>query len=161
MAKVSDDTVNVETVEEAAAEIVRSSATDVVGAIQGLNNPESAFYSSIKGTDFNARKAVAAALTSSTPIDESMGQTIQLVNFIVQPVDLVDDDSGEVTTAPRVILIDDEGKAYHATSVGLLSSVRNIVSVLGEPSDWPEPVAVRVEQQKGRNGFKFFTIKFV
>lgn len=135
-------------------------ATDVTSAIAGLNNPDSSFYSSIKGGDFAARKKVAAALTSSSPIDEHLGETLDVVNVIVMPVELANA-QGEVNTAPRVILIDANGTAYHATSVGLLSAVRNLFATLGEPAEWPEAVQVKVVQQKGRNGFKFFTINLV
>lgn len=157
-APVDDTTADVsEVVEEA---VIVSGATDVVAAIQGLNNPDSAFYSSVKGTDFAARKQVASALTSSEPIDEHLGETIAIVNVIVMPVDLANE-AGEVNTAPRVILIASDGKAYHATSVGLLSAVRNLFATLGEPEGWPEPVEVKVVQAKGRNGYKYFTINMV
>lgn len=155
-AVVTEVTEDVDAIEEG----IVVSATDVTAAIAGLNTPNSSFYSSIKGGDFAAKKKVAAALTSSAPIDEHLGDVIQLVNVIVMPVDLAND-KGEVNTAPRVILIDADGNAYHATSVGLLSAIRNLLGTLGEPEEWPEPVAVKVVQQKGRNGFKFFTINLV
>ena len=135
-------------------------ATDVVAVIQGLNTPGAAFYSSIKSDSFANKKALAKALTASTPVDESMGEIIKLTNFVVLPVDLAND-SGEVTTAPRVILIDADNKAYHGTSVGLLSAIRNLIATLGEPETWEEPVEIKVVQQKGRNGFKFFTINLI
>jgi hypothetical protein len=134
-----------------------SGSTDVVSAIKGLNNPDSAFYTSIKGGSFADRKAIAAAVTSSQPIDEHLGETLSIINVIVLPVDLADA-QGEVNTQPRVILIDSSGVAYHATSVGLLSAIRNIFATLGEPDEWPEPLDLKVVQQKGNRGFKFFTI---
>lgn len=139
---------------------ISSGATDVVAAIQSLNTPGAAFYSSIKGADFAARRKVASALTSSKPVDEYLGATLDLVNIIVMPVDLANA-QGEINTAPRVILITADGTAYHATSVGLLSAVRNLFATLGEPDEWPEAVQVKVVEQKGRNGFKFFTINLV
>lgn len=145
-----------EVVEEAASK----GTTDVVKAIQGLNNPDSAFYSSLKGADFASKKIIAAALTSSTPVDDMLGQVIQLANYVVAPVELTNAETGEVNTAPRVILIDADNKAYHATSVGLLTFLRNLNSVLGEPDAWDEPIAVKIVEQKGNNGFKFFTGQF-
>lgn len=135
-------------------------ATDVVAAIAGLNTPGSAYYTSIKGGDFATRKRLAKALTSSSPIDEHLGETLDLVNIIVMPVDLANE-AGEVNTAPRVILITADGTAYHATSVGLLSAIRNLFATLGEPDAWDEAVQVKIVQQKGRNGFKFFTINLL
>ena len=152
-----EDTTADDVIEEA---VMVSGATDVVAAIQGLNNPDSAFYTSVKGTDFAAKKAVASALTSSEPIDEHLGETIAMRNVIVMPVDLANA-QGEVNTAPRVIVIAEDGKAYHATSVGMLSAIRNLFATLGEPDSWPEAVPIKVVQQKGNNGYKYFTINLV
>lgn len=146
------------------AELEESTArgvTDVDKAIRNLNDPESGYYSSIKNESFADGLKVASALTSSKPLDEHLGETINLRNFIVMPVDLADEKSGEITTQPRVIIIDDAGESYHATSVGLLSALNNIVAGLNrQPADWPEAIPVKVVRQKGRNGYSFFTLKF-
>lgn len=158
MAEAKDVAVIDDSVEEA---VTASGSTDVVAIIQGMNNPAAGFYSSIKSDDFASRMNVARALTTSEPLDENLGKTINLVDFIIQPVDLANQQTGEVQTAPRVVLIGDDGQAYHATSIGLLSSLRNIVTALGEPSTWPQPVGISVVKQKGNNGYSFFTVKFV
>jgi len=155
---IIDDTVDA--VVEEATEVGATNATDVVAAIRSLNEPGAAFYSSITGTDFAARKKVAAALTTSVPLDENLGREIALRDFVVLPVDLAND-QGEVNTAPRVILISEDGTAYHATSTGLLSAIRNLIATLGEPATWPEAVPIKVVQQKGSNGYRFFTINLV
>ena len=138
---------------------VSAGVTDVAEVIRGLNDPSAALYSSIKSESFDDRKKIAAALTTSTPVDENLNAVIQLKDFIIQPVDLADA-QGNVNTAPRIVLIDVDGKAFHATSVGLLSALKNIVAVVGEPSTWEAPIAIKVVEQKGRNGYKFFTISF-
>lgn len=169
MAKIEDTTtastdaveVAEEITEDAVEEATKSSSvTDVVAVITGLNNAEAGYYTSVSSDDFASRKAIAKALTGSEPIDEHLGETLKLVDIIVLPVELAND-KGEVNTAPRVILIVEDGTAYHATSVGLLSAIRNLFAALGQPSDWPEPLDVKVVQQKGNNGFKFFTINLV
>lgn len=140
--------------------VVTSGVTDVAGIIAGLNNPASGFYSSIKSDSFTDKLAIASAMTTSLPLDEHLDSQILLKDFIVQPVDLAND-KGEITTAPRIVLVAADGTAYHATSVGILSSLRNVVSVLGEPSTWDAAIAVKVVRQKGNNGYSFFTLKFV
>lgn len=152
------ETIEAEPMDE---EIQASGTTDVVVAIEGLNNPGNRFYSSIKSENFADKLAIASALTTSVPIDENLNKEIKLTNFIVQPVDLKNERTGKVETAPRVVMIDADGTAYHATSIGLLSSLQNIVSVLGEPSAWPAPVSIQVVKQKGNKGYSFFTIKFL
>jgi hypothetical protein len=138
-----------------------SSVTDVQAAIQGLNSG-AAFFSTVKGSDFATRKLVTSALTSSLPIDEHTGKTIHLSNIVVQPVELQNDETGEIQTAPRVVLIAADGVAYHGTSIGLLSSVRNILAGMGDPSTWDEPLAIQVVRQKSNKGLgSFFTVKLV
>lgn len=146
-------------IEEATENAVGS--TDVVAVIAGLNNPQQGFYSSIKSDDFSTRLQIAAAMTTSEPVDNNLGKEIKLVNFIVQPVELQNRLTGEINTAPRIVLIDEDGAAFHATSIGILSSLRNIISVLGEPASWPAPVNIQIVKQKGNNGYSFFTIKFL
>lgn len=162
--------VNKETTNEEIAEVVDADESteldsyrpmDVSSAIQGLNNPGSAFFSTISGSDFAGKKAIAAALTSSKALANSLNETIALANIIVQSVQIADDKTGEVNDAPRVTLIDVDGNAFHATSAGLLSSVRNLLGVFGEPSDWPkEGLDIRVVEERGRRGYRFMTIKF-
>lgn len=154
----------VEQVEDVAtAEVERQSrgVTDVASAIAGMNDSSAAFYTSIKGTDFAARKLIAAAQTKSAPLADNLNKEIALRNFIVQSVSLEDEKTGEVNDAPRVTLIDEAGNAYHATSVGLMSALRNIIATLGEADTWPEAVPVRVVEQRGRSGYRFMTIELV
>ena len=158
MAKIDEEVVIVDAdIEQDASEY--RGATDVATAIQGLNNPDAAFYSSIKSDSFAGKVKVAAALTNSAPIADALNSEIALVDFIVQSVQIADKD-GTVNEAPRVTLVADDGSAYHGTSVGLLSSVRNIIAVIGEPDGWPEPLKVRIVEERGRSGFRYMTIKF-
>jgi hypothetical protein len=150
-------TIDTETgVEEA---VRTSGSTDVAGVIASLNNLDEAFYTSIKGTDFATRKSVAKALTTSVPIDENLGKTIALRNVILMPVEIADDD-GNVNTAPRIVMIDNDGVAYHAISIGLLTAVRNLFASVGEPDSWPEPIDVKIVKE-GVGTRKYFTLNLV
>jgi len=135
--------------------------SDVSSAIAGLNNSEAAFYSSVKGDNFEARKIIARAQTASTPIADALGETIVLSNFIIQAVKLQDDTTGEVEEAPRVTLIGEDGRAFHATSTGLLTALKNIITTLGEPHTWPEGLPLKVVEKRGRAGYRYMTIELV
>lgn len=150
-----------ETVVEAEVEVFERTTTDVAGAIAGLNNPDAAFYSSIAQDDFSGKLKVANAMSSSKAISDNIGVEFKLADFIVQSVQIADDETGVVEEAPRVTLIAEDGTAYHGTSSGLLSAVRNLISVLGEPATWPEGVNVKVVEERSRKGYRFMTIKFV
>lgn len=138
---------------------VRQSMTDVESAIEGLNSG-AAIFSTVTGDDFETKLLVMAAVIDSKPIDENINKVINLSNIIIQPVELTDEKSGEVNVAPRVVLLDADGTAYHGTSIGLLSSVRNIMATVGHPAQWPHPLAIVVTREKSRNNAgSFFTIK--
>lgn len=139
----------------------QGSRTDVAAAIQGLNNPDAAFFSSIKTDTFAGRINVGKALSNSQPIADNLGVEIALKDFVVQSVQIEDEKTGEVNEAPRVTLVDADGNAFHGTSVGLLSAVRNLIAQIGEPSTWDEPVNVKIVEERSRRGFRFMTIKLV
>jgi hypothetical protein len=135
--------------------------SDIDAAIASLNDGNGGGYSSIKGNDFASRIEVAKALTSSEKIDDHKGETLALANIIIQTVEIQDSVTKETVKAPRVTLVAADGKAYHATSTGLLGSVKTILGVLGEPHTWPAPVNVKIVEQRTARGFKVFTIEFV
>lgn len=131
----------------------------IAGTIDRLNQGQSNVYSSFKGDDFDTREKVLDATTNSAPVSEHLGKKINLANIIIQSVEMADDKTGELSEQPRIILIDTDGNSFHAISGGLLRSVENILGILGEPHQWPRPITVVVEEKKGNNGYKFFTMK--
>jgi len=137
-----------------------SGGSDVRQAIHGLNNVDSDFYSTVTANTFAEKLALAKAINDSTPLDEALGEVFNLDQYIVQAVDIVDGQSGEVVTAPRVTLISDAGKAYHGTSKGLLTSIRNLNATVGDRSNWDGPIPIQVVKA-GIRPRAYFTIKFV
>jgi hypothetical protein len=160
---MSDATTTTDIVEavDAVDETNVTSQSSALALIESMNKPGVGIYSSITGTNFADKLRVAAALTTSEPVDEHLNEIIRLKDFVAQAIQITDENSGEVVDAARVILIDEDGSAFHAVSVGLASALRNIVQVVGEPATWDEPISITVVREKTRKGFQVFTIKFV
>ena len=137
-----------------------SGGSDVRQAISGLNSVDADFYSTLTATSFAEKLALAKAINDSTPLDEALGVTFNLDQYIVQAVDIIDSNTGELVTAPRVTLIDDQGKAYHGTSKGLLTSIRNLNATIGDRSNWDGPIPIQVIKA-GVRPRAYFTIKFL
>lgn len=134
------------------------SSSDVIAAIQSLNQG-SAIYSTFEADDIDSKKKVLNAITNSEPIADHLRETIMLKDFVVQAATMVDEDGVEQNVL-RTILLDAQGKAYHAISDGIFKALQNYTAVLGHPSEWPaEGVAVIVDEARGRRGFRFMTIK--
>lgn len=143
--------------EEISTELVVSS-TGLRSEIQALGSGRSTVFSTLKAEKFEDKVALVNAMTNSVPVLENVNKPIQLVNFVIQAVDMVNETTGEIEAQPRIILIDADGKAYHAISTGLYKSIENILGIIGHPSTWPAPLPIVIERLKGGKGH-FFTAK--
>lgn len=136
-------------------------ATNVGSAVATLNDPTSGFYSTLKADTFKERLALGKAVNESTPLDQALNEEFELANYIVQVVDITDSNTGEQIQAPRVTLIDNNGKAYHGTSKGLLTAIRNLNATIGDPSTWEgNTIKVKVIEE-GVRPRKYMTIKYL
>ncbi len=162
MTENAEQTVDAVIVDDTAVEesVKATGASNTLAQIAGLNNPGSSRYSSIKGTDAESNMKILKAVSKSSPLDEHLGETLNIRDIIIQPVSL-QKNNGDVDIAARITLIDVDGTAYHATSKGLMTSITNVITIIGEPDTWKKPLAAKVIQEKGNNGYKYFTLEFV
>lgn len=142
------------TAEIVLADNVATTATDLIAAFQ---NPDAAIFSTIKVDSFKDRLAVVQAMTNTQKLNENLDKTFELVNWIAQAVDVIDD-NGEVNKSVRIVLMAKDGKAYDCVSAGIAKALSNLQAVLGEPSSWPEPVKVKAVEERGRRGFRYTTL---
>lgn len=136
-------------------EMTRRTAADDV---QALAAGQANLYSTITGDSMEARLAILSAVTDSEPVIDHIGETFQLRHVIVQASSVADEDGNE-TDAVRVIVIDEDGNAWHAMSKGLFTYMRNLFDIVGNPKDWTQPLPVQFVEKRGRNGFRFLTVK--
>jgi hypothetical protein len=158
------NTTAVESVDESAQDIAaeQGGQSSALALIDSMNKPGLGIYSSITGTNFADKIKVVEALSNSVAIDpDHIGTVINLKDFIAQAIKINDTVNGGMIDAARVILIDEDGTSYHATSVGLASALRTLVQVVGEPATWEAPIPVTVAVQKTRANFRVFTLNYV
>lgn len=138
-----------------------TASTDVALAddIQRLKDGKLNIMSTFTGDDRGTKISILSAMTNTKPLDEQMGKELAVSHFVVQEVEMTDEETGELRGVPRVILVTDKGDAYHAISQGIYSSLKNITAILGMPEEGHWPVKVKVEQEKTRKGFKVFVLK--
>ena len=128
-----------------------------VDLVEQLKNPNGAFYCSINND--GSRKTQIAIFNAINSADESLGdhinEVLEIVNVVAHPVEILDEDTGEVVKALRTVLIDKKGKSYTAVSSGITNALSRIFSIIGSPDGgaWEkEPVKMKVKQVKTRNG---------
>jgi hypothetical protein len=139
-------------------EIVAVSDTTLRTEIATLGTNGPAFFSSITTDDFKSKVKVFEAMSNSESISGHLNKPLSVVDVIIQAVEMPNEQTGELSTVPRVILLTEDGKAYHAMSAPLYRDVTNLLGILGHPSTWPGAVKLSVSQE-GTGTRKYFTAK--
>lgn len=127
-----------------------------------LTNPEGSFFCSIKDDGSRESKiAIYNAINNKgDSLDDHKGEVLEITDVAAHPVSLVDENTGEVVDALRMVVIDKEGKNYDAVSQGIASSFQKIFAIVG-PAPFNPPLKIKVVEQKTRKGFKTNTIELV
>ena len=128
--------------------------------LDGINTATSSIYSSFVAESNNDKAKLYNALNSpEVRIADHIGKEINVKDVIIEPVEIVDEKTGEVRTTPRVTLIDVNGHTYTATSYGIYNSLKRIFGLYGSPT-WEDGIPVRVRQiTNGAN--RIFTLDIV
>jgi len=134
------------------------SGTVLSNEIANLSKGQLGLFSTITGDSFAAKASLLNALSNSEPVSENLRATIRLANVVIESVDMADEATGEIKAQPRIVLIDADGKSFHAISGPAYRDVKRILAVMGHPNTWPEPLPIHITQE-GTGTRKFFTIK--
>lgn len=74
-----------------------------------------------------------------------INKKIAVTDVLIEIRELLNEESGEIETAPRVVLIDEDGKAYQAVSKGIFNAVKNAYQVFGA-APWNPALEIEVKQ---------------
>lgn len=74
-----------------------------------------------------------------------INKKISVQNVLVEIREILNEESGEIETAPRVVLIGEDGKAYQAVSKGIFNAVKNAYQVFGA-APWEPPLEIEIKQ---------------
>lgn len=94
-------------------------------------------------------------------VADKLNTDILLKDIILQKYQNVNEETGEVIDKYRILLVDNEGKSYASASKGLYNSIVRLISFLGEPSEWIEPLKINVVEVKTKKGQKTYSIKAI
>lgn len=136
----------------AADEVVINDLAPRTYDIKELSQPESNAFCSIKEDSLEAKKLVYNASNNPThKIDDYINKEIALKDVFVEIIELVNENTGELEQAPRIVLIDDKGESYQCVSNGIFGSLKKLMAIFGEPT-WEDPIHVVVKQVKVKRG---------
>lgn len=76
---------------------------------------------------------------------DCINMKIKCKDVYVEVVNCTNEETGEVTACPRIVLIDDKGVSYQAVSLGIYSAIKKVIQVFGVPT-WENGVMLEVKQ---------------
>lgn len=91
---------------------------------------------------------------------DMINEIINVKDVFVEVVHCTNRKTGEITSCPRIVLIDEAGASYQCVSIGVFSALKKLFSVFGEPSTWTSSIPIKVKQlTKGER--KMLTLEVV
>lgn len=139
-------------------EVTNAQDSKALTQIQGLTSGSGVMTTASGNTDAD-RRLVLNALLNSKPLSEHLGEQLDVVDIVAQAVTINDAATDEERTVVRTTLICVNGESYATTSDSIVSSLRDIFAILGQPSDWPGPLGLIVSEERGaKAGRKFYKV---
>lgn len=113
-----------------------------------------ASYCSIEADRNDRAKAAKVYNALNNPefrVSDFINKDIAVSDVLIEVSEIMNEDTGAIDTVPRVVLIDDAGKAYQSVSVGMFNCVKNAIKVFGEPT-WEPALVFTIKQKPTKNG---------
>ena len=127
--------------------------------VADMTSRQTAFCSMFATTKEDKAKLYNAMNNPDSRLADCINMQIKAKDLYVEIVNCTNEETGEVTACPRIVIIDDEGKSYQAVSIGIYSALKKIIQVYGAPT-WADPVTLEVKQiTKGQR--KMLTLNVV
>jgi hypothetical protein len=76
---------------------------------------------------------------------DCINMTIKAKDLYIEVVNCTNEETGEVTACPRIVIIDEKGVSYQAVSLGIYSALKKVIQIFGAPT-WEKPIKLEVKQ---------------
>lgn len=118
--------------------------------IADLTKAEIAYCSLVPETEEERKQLFNAINQPAHKLSEMIGKVITICNVYCETIQMVSEKTGEVVTAPRIVLFDDQGNSYQCVSIGIFGALKKVFQIFGAPDTWQNPLQFEVKQlEKG------------
>jgi len=107
--------------------------------------------------DAKARLLKAISAPDFRAADIVGKKLVMVMDIIAHNVQLVSEQTGEITDANRVILVTPSGQTVATVSAGVVSGLSRIMSLFGK-APWNPPLPLYIEQTNTRKGNRIYNI---
>lgn len=110
-----------------------------------MTSAQTQFCSIQAQTDDEKAKLFNAMNNPEKRLADCINMKIKAKDLYIEVVNCTNEETGEITACPRIVIIDDKGVGYQAVSVGIYSALKKVIQVFGAPT-WEKPVTLEVKQ---------------
>lgn len=110
-----------------------------------MTTAQTQFCSMTASTDEDKAKLFNAMNNPDKRLADCINMKIKAKDLYIEVVNCTNEETGEITACPRIVIIDDKGVSYQAVSIGIYSALKKVIQVFGTPT-WEKPVTLEVKQ---------------
>lgn len=91
-------------------------------------------------------------------LSEFINKVIIAKDLFCEVVDCINQETGEITACPRIVIIDNKGEGYQAVSLGVYGAIKKLIQTFGPPT-WEEGLPLEIKQLvKGQKQLLTFNV---
>ena len=113
--------------------------------VADMTTAVTSFSSMVAKTDEEKAKLYNAMNNPDKRLGDCINMQINAKDLFVEVVNCTNEETGEVTACPRIVIIDEKGVSYQCVSIGIYSALKKIIQVYGAPT-WATPIKLEVKQ---------------
>lgn len=110
-----------------------------------MTSAQLSFSSLSATTDEEKAQLFNAVNNPEKRLADCINMKINAKDLFVEVVNCTNEETGEITACPRIVIVDDKKVAYQAVSVGIYSALKKIIQIYGAPT-WKNPIPLEVKQ---------------
>lgn len=110
-----------------------------------MTSAQLAFSSLQATTDEEKAQLFNAVNNPEKRLADCINMTINAKDLFVEVVNCTNEETGEQTACPRIVIIDDKGVSYQAVSLGIYSAIKKVIQIFGTPT-WEKAIPLEIKQ---------------
>ena len=122
---------------------------------------QNVYCSKITESEEDKKELFNALESCDVLLNDCIGQEIEIKDIYVEEKQVIDIVTGELKTKYRTILFDKSGQTYATGSYGIYNVLKKIVQIYGLPTNWKNPLKVKVVKRPIGNGKQSLTLTLV
>lgn len=124
--------------------------TSIITAKDMPQNLGDLYVSFTPETDEQKASLYKAMSQPDRKMSDFINTKIKVVDLYVEIVEIADEQTGEMSKLPRVVLFTEDGTTYASISKGVFNAIKRLCTVYGMPH-WEKPIPLKIIQTTAKN----------